>query len=331
MKLSVVVPIYKAEETLNRCIDSIVCQSFKDWELILIDDGSPDSSGAICDEYAGADKRIKVIHKHNEGVSIARNCGLEMATGDYVTFIDSDDYIEGDCFSLMQDAESDLVVFDSISYKPDGTRKYWYNIDEKRIESADQISGFIRDYINLFVLDGPCAKFFRRSLIDDLKFPEGQPLGEDNVFMLSYITRCKTIDLKPGLFYVIDDHYENGYAKYRMPAKKSVKCVENIIRVYKGLKISEPSFEERMFQTFFLVLDPRSNYDCWYKSDIVRDLEDHHLSSQNRSFRQLYRSGKSILTKRIGYYLFWNYPKVKRALKRSYSKIIRNKKYNDPF
>lgn len=92
-KVSIIVPVYKAEKYLNRCIDSILAQTFTDWELLLIDDGSTDRSGDICDEYAKKDTRIRVFHKENGGVSSARNLGLDSAQGEWVTFIDADDYI----------------------------------------------------------------------------------------------------------------------------------------------------------------------------------------------------------------------------------------------
>ena len=91
--LSVIVPVYNVEKYLSRCIDSILSQTFTDFELILVDDGSPDNCGSICDEYAKKDKRIIVIHQQNRGVSSARNKGLDIARGEYVTFVDSDDQI----------------------------------------------------------------------------------------------------------------------------------------------------------------------------------------------------------------------------------------------
>ena len=95
--ISVIVPIYNAEAYLSRCVDSILGQTFSDFELILVDDGSTDKSGAICDYYVSKDERVKVIHQHNSGVSAARNAGLEASKSRYVTFVDSDDYIL-DCF-----------------------------------------------------------------------------------------------------------------------------------------------------------------------------------------------------------------------------------------
>ena len=96
MKLSIIIPVYRAEDTLERCIGSILQQSFTSYELILVDDGSPDNSGEICDKYAALDSRIKVLHKKNGGACDARNKGLEMVTGEYLSIIDGDDWLEPD-------------------------------------------------------------------------------------------------------------------------------------------------------------------------------------------------------------------------------------------
>ena len=92
--ISVIVPVYKVENYIRRCLDSLVAQTYRHLEILLVDDGSPDSSGAICEEYAEKDSRIKVIHKENGGLSSARNAALDVATGDYIAFVDSDDWID---------------------------------------------------------------------------------------------------------------------------------------------------------------------------------------------------------------------------------------------
>ena len=115
MKLSIIVPVYRVSGTLRRCVDSIVSQTFKDWELILVDDGSPDDCGTICDEYAGKDDRIRVIHKANGGLSDARNAGLKVAQGEFVTFVDSDDYIRQDTYEHVMkfaDEEDELEIIE---------------------------------------------------------------------------------------------------------------------------------------------------------------------------------------------------------------------------
>ena len=102
--ISVIVPVYKAEAFLKKCTDSILSQSHREIELLLIDDGSPDNSGALCDAIAAEDTRVRVFHKENGGVSSARNLGLAHATGDYIAFVDSDDWLEPDTFSLLLSA-----------------------------------------------------------------------------------------------------------------------------------------------------------------------------------------------------------------------------------
>ena len=101
-KISIIVPVYKVEKYLRRCLDSIVTQTFTDWECILIDDGSPDNSGKICDEYAEKDNRFRVIHKQNEGVAKARLTAFEHSIGEYITFVDSDDYLTKEALSVMK-------------------------------------------------------------------------------------------------------------------------------------------------------------------------------------------------------------------------------------
>ena len=113
-KISVIVPVYNVEKYLRKCIESILNQTFREFELILVDDGSTDSSGKICDEYALKDSRIKVIHKENGGASSARNAGLDVAKGEYIGFVDSDDWIEmdmyGELYRLIKENNTDISV-----------------------------------------------------------------------------------------------------------------------------------------------------------------------------------------------------------------------------
>ena len=115
-KISVIVPVYKVKQYLEKCVNSITNQTYKNLEIILIDDGSPDGSPALCDKLSKTDNRIKVIHKENGGVSSARNTGLANATGDYIAFVDSDDWIEletfEECYKKAKKEKSDIVQFD---------------------------------------------------------------------------------------------------------------------------------------------------------------------------------------------------------------------------
>ena len=110
LKISVIIPVYNAEKTLHRCGDRILFQTFSDFEVLLIDDGCKDNSGKICDEYAKKDSRVKVIHKVNGGVSSARNMGLDNAKGEWITFIDADDYIASDFLSAINNNDCDFII-----------------------------------------------------------------------------------------------------------------------------------------------------------------------------------------------------------------------------
>lgn len=324
MKLSIIVPVYKAEKFLHKCINSIISQPFMDWELILVDDGSPDKSGVICDEYASKDDRINVVHKCNEGVSVARNTGLDLASGDYVTFVDSDDSLEGDCFSSLINSSFDLIVFESISYTEDGAIKYWYDIADETYTNHLELESFIRKYINVFVLDGPCGKLIRRELIRDIRFPAGQPIGEDNVFMLSFMKVCQSVELRRGAYYVIDDHYENDHIKYRMTADLSLLCISNIFDAYRKLDISVPSFEKKMFHGFYNLIGPHCDNHNWYSNELIISLENRFLSQEARSFRIYYYCGRYRILRYISYNMFWKYVGLKNQIKKYFIEISKS-------
>ena len=150
--ISIIVPVYNAENTLNRCIDSILSQTFCNWELLLIDDGSFDRSGKICDEYAAKNQQINVFHKLNGGVSSARNYGLIKSQGEWVTFIDGDDYIEPNYLStLLSNVNADLIV--------SGVK--FSNIDGYLLPPCDKTISISED--NKYFLDKEFCKLYLRT------------------------------------------------------------------------------------------------------------------------------------------------------------------------
>lgn len=182
--ISVIVPVYNVENYLPRCIDSILLQSFTDFELILVDDGSPDSCGKICDEYALKDNRVRVLHKPNGGVSSARNLGIDNAIGEWTTFIDSDDYIDknylSEFYSAVNKYGADFVVINNYCcYKEPQTAKVILRGDYDTLFSVD----------SMHRVCAPWGKLFNASIIRDLKlrFDQELSLGEDVVFVLSYL------------------------------------------------------------------------------------------------------------------------------------------------
>lgn len=201
--VSIVIPIYNPGAALKKCVESVQRQSFHDIEIILINDGSTDSSGAVCKEYATKDSRITYIEQLNEGVSASRNNGISKAKGEYITFIDSDDYVDENYIECMVSAikrsNADIVI--------QGLRQ----IHNGRIIKTDafecgvfhvsEISFHLFDKI--FYYCGPYCKMFKTSIIkeNNITFPTDLSYGEDSVFYHRYLEKCMVIELIPEISY----------------------------------------------------------------------------------------------------------------------------------
>ena len=173
--ISVIVPIYQTERYLPRCIDSILAQSFRDFELLLIDDGSKDNSGAICDRYARQDSRVRVFHKENGGVSDTRNFGLDHAKGDYIAFVDSDDYIGHDYLKILMEMavenDADMTI---ISFQQTDTEDMVFveSVDQRTVYSGRET---FQEMVKASLFDTHiCAKLFKAELFCNLRFPVGK-------------------------------------------------------------------------------------------------------------------------------------------------------------
>lgn len=203
-KISIIVPVYKVENYLSQCVDSILNQTFADWECILVDDGSPDGSGVICDEYAQKDARIHVIHKENRGVSAARNTGLSAAQGEYIYFIDSDDYVEREALELLlskaKQSEADIMVHGIVNdyiYKHSSTAVKYVSLPDKDYSTILEMSD------RWGLLKGPVNKLFKNSIIKNksLRFDESISYGEDTKFTFEYLVHCHSIAFVPRHLY----------------------------------------------------------------------------------------------------------------------------------
>lgn len=197
--LSVIVPVYKSERFINECIESVLSQTFSDWELVLIDDGSPDNSGAICDEYAMKDNRIKVFHQKNGGVCAARNKGLDNATGEYILFLDSDDYMPKDAVeTLYNDAimnNADIAI-----------GRMLYDTEQSRTDNSLEIwsgkEALIKEMEDHPALYGCCTKLFKREIIKDVRFIEGRRVHEDSFFLFLAMIKLPIITVRNKCTYI---------------------------------------------------------------------------------------------------------------------------------
>lgn len=209
MLFSIIVPAYKVEDYIRECVDSILNQTYRDFEVILVDDGSPDKCGGICDEYAMQDSRVKVIHKKNGGLSSARNAGLKKATGDYVIFIDGDDYYyDKDCLKdiafVINKRNSDIILIPMIFFYTD-TNEYKYVDKHYNSELLRKNKDKAIKYALRYDSFKACAwdKVVKREIITDnnLSFLDGV-LSEDIDWCASLLTNSKTYDCVERPVYV---------------------------------------------------------------------------------------------------------------------------------
>lgn len=204
-EISVIVPVYKAEAYINRCVDSILSQTFTDFELILVDDGSPDRSGAICDEYAQRDSRVRVIHKQNGGVSSARNAGLHVAEGSWVTFVDSDDYVTCTYLEDLYEPDYDLTVISHIHVNCSDESRQKKTIKTFSTAALDgqQLQMLLEENGTYWVMF--CwGRLFRHRLLKEhqLLYIDGMNCGEDYIFSSHYLSVCNSLCMKESTSYI---------------------------------------------------------------------------------------------------------------------------------
>ena len=205
-KISIIVPVYKVEKYIGECIESILNQTFTNFELILVDDGSPDKSGDICDNYARKDSRIKAFHKKNGGVSSARNYGIEHATGEWLCFVDSDDTIEKNYieslvkgFELSKDVDLSIAGYRNVDDKSMLLSVHKFEAEELSVN----ISCLLAKAELNNTINSPVCKLFKKEIIiaNDIRYNSLLNYGEDHLFVLEYALYVKGIYLSDKVVY----------------------------------------------------------------------------------------------------------------------------------
>lgn len=266
--VSVIVPVYNVELYLRRCIDSLLKQTYPYLEIILVDDGSPDNCGNICDEYASVDSRIRVIHKGNAGLGMARNSGLDIATGDFVVFVDSDDYVK-DCYveillRNMVETGADLATVGHYRHSCDGKmcqkpitqmREIWEksNIVERVLlpivgsvpEYPDDVEREMSVWINMY----------RRSLIEKnaLRFvSEREYISEDIFFNILYMLNAEKVVLCPECLYIYSENPTSLTSTYRIDRfEKYCKMFWEEQEILDGYGLADKA-KLRLYRTFIM-------------------------------------------------------------------------------
>ena len=226
-KVSIIVPVYKAEKYLHRCVDSILAQTFTDFELLLVDDGSPDSSGTICDHYAAADPRVHVFHKPNGGVSSARQCGLDNAQGEYTIHADPDDWVEPDMlqelYAEAQRTNADMVICDFLQEYANGKTQY-IKQQPKALNSETVLQQLLLQQLHASC----CNKLVKRACYNkgNIKFPQNVIRWEDLWVNCELLLNDISIAYLSKAFYHYDLHI-NANSIVRKPSVAGVESQFN--------------------------------------------------------------------------------------------------------
>ena len=260
--VSVIIPVYRTEQYLKQCVDSVLSQTYREIEIVLVDDGSPDKSGMICDEYAKNDSRVKVIHKENGGSSSARNAGLYVAQGEYVLFLDSDDYyLNTNCIELLvnkaRNEKCDIVLFQSLNAYVEKNKF----IDNEGAYDLEAINGKNRNEIFYYLVKNnkavatPVNKLIESKIIQerDIYFREGIT-GEDIDWAVRLFVAAKKIVAVNEMVYVY--RKENVNSVTHNVSKKSINDFLETIKVVIGTKnLLKPPFHIwRLFMPLCIVI-----------------------------------------------------------------------------
>lgn len=260
--VSIIIPVYNAEKTIRRCVDSALNQEYKETELLLVDDGSTDLSGRICDEYAGKDPRVCVIHKENTGVSDTRNLAVDRARGTYLQFLDSDDWISSDATSLMvraaEESGCDMVISDF--YRVVGERvSHKGDIEPGGLLTREEFAGFMMEKPADFYYGVLWNKLFRRELVEEngLRMDKTISWCEDFMFNLEYIRHTKTIyALHVPIYYYVKT--KGSLASQGLSLTKTIKMKSMVFSYYHDFYksvLTEEDYEKNRLSVYRFLVD----------------------------------------------------------------------------
>lgn len=297
--ISVIVPVYKVEPYLRKCVDSILAQTYTNLEVILVDDGSPDNCGAICDEYAAKDVRVKVIHKENGGQGSARNRGLDIATGKYIAFVDSDDWIDPDMYeslrNLLLQYDAEIAEGSYRFYRPWKTQNK--TLDCPNTQAITVYSGYSileRFYFGPELFSDIAVmvwnKLYCADFIKKHRFGEGF-IYEDSEFVPRLLYGCKKLVKIDHSYYTYNIHLSPGETSHseKNPFKiksaiTSAKSVAEFFAAHPVPKVTDYTFHR------FLNSITESYFNCWQrrKDRIYCDLQ-REILTEARKYRDIVR------------------------------------------
>ena len=199
--ISIIIPVYKVESWLDSCVNSVLAQSYSNLEIILVDDGSPDNCGVLCDKWEEKDSRIRAIHKKNGGLSSARNAGLDVATGEYLMFLDSDDVIHPDTcnilYTCIKESNAQIAIGDIVHVFGDETPKYTVSAEQRTMSPTEAIKEL---WYQKSFLPSACVKLYHQSIFQSLRFTEGLLFEDVDLLHLAF-WNAQTLVYTPSALY----------------------------------------------------------------------------------------------------------------------------------
>ena len=297
--LSVIIPIYNVEPYLARCMESIVNQTYKNLEIIMVDDGSPDNCPELCDQWQRRDNRIRVIHKKNGGLSDARNMGLSIATGEYIAFVDSDDFVDLDMYRSMIDAlertGADISTCGRYLYRNSKITEKHTSKKEVELDKIEAIDELLRGGL---IEESSCDKVYKINLLDGVKFPVGE-INEDLPIMPYVLERAnKIVCTGKPFYYYCENPGSITHEAYNEKKRVVIKHVEEVSayveRKHPELRGAISELQGRYASGFLIMFEQQKELKKKYSEDY-----QFYKSLCKRNFITLCKSNKRTKKQKI--------------------------------
>ena len=337
--VSIIVPVYNAERYIDKCIQSIINQTYKNIEIILVDDGSTDNSNIICKQYEKIHDNLKLISTENRGVSCARNTGIESSSGKYIMFVDSDDYIDNDMIEkMLQKVEENNYDLCICNYVKEYIDKQ-INIEcfgKDQVLNNEEINHLIIDIIErsdnqkehlLAGVRGPCCKLYSKEIIDkyDIRFNNELIIGEDFIFNLDYLAKCSSVSIINKYYYHYVTNMNSATMKYKDMCwsgiyKKIILCLITFLKCNDLFEEGKERVDKLIIKYFFMCIynemSDNNTHNLKYKLNQIKYMcNDEIIRKAIYNFKGTYVTPKEkmiiTLAKYKAYYLIYPLVKIK--------------------
>lgn len=303
-KISIIIPVYNTEAYLPRCIESVIGQTYGDWELLLIDDGSTDRSGSICDRYAGQDARIRVIHNQNQGPAASRENGIKNSQGDLIMFVDSDDWLDQDMLLVMKEqmeasgAGMVCCIFKNIDAK--GKVAHPQLFSEERIDCKTAEECIYHMHHTRYLTGSPCTKLFRRELFHDIDFCSNVTIGEDYAMIVQLVERAQRVRIiSRELYYRYvrkGSISHGGYTeRHRLAFDHYMHLRQELIQKYPRLSSDIIAFHTEYEMAVITAMCRNDHYDNEVIGKLKKDLRIYMKNTLRHPKIPLYMKGCAVL------------------------------------